>query len=152
MSLNPLNDIAKKLLEYGKQSNYEYDDLLYSPGEKGGRIGQGGPIGQTPFIEVATGPSAFDEFTGGDDGGIVKPRFLCYIYMPSQQADTERSQEVLDGLHWSFRRLVRDDCTLGGLVEIARVNEWDAGLTIRNDKPYWYKVIFADCEFEETWL
>lgn len=130
--MNPLDDIAKALLAHA----------LALPGVVGGRTGEGGTIPQTPYVEVGDMPGNIDPETAGAGGlDAITPAFVVIFYERFVGSQPEAQKESLRHYWWQMYGRLKDDPTLGGLVDECRVQSWDPNVTERNGSQYWYMAL-----------
>lgn len=136
---NPLDPIAHALL----------DKALALPGVRGGRTGEGGPVPETPYVEVGDGQSTLEPLGGaGCQREQVGATFYVVFYVRFDGADPEARKAELRELVWGYRSSLLADLTLAGTVESARVQGWDIDLTERNRTQYWYAALEVEVQFE----
>jgi hypothetical protein len=136
---NPLDDIAQALLVHATSL----------PGIVGGRTGEGGSISQTPFVEVGDGRGSITPLAAGG-GGLddIEPGFFVIYYERYNGANPEEQKRALRSYLWGLYTALKADETLGGLVEEARITEWDADLTTRNNTQYWFLALTISARWE----
>jgi len=136
---NPLDDAARALLAHA----------LALPGVKGGRTGEGGPVPETPFVEVGDGVSELEPVSAGA-GAIYHASLGFYVlfYVPYTGADPEAEKATLRELVWGFYQAVKADYALGGVARYARVRRWDIDLTAREKRRLWYAAIEVEVQLE----
>ncbi len=115
---------------------------------KGGRTGEGGPIPETPFVEI--GDAGWElEYVGSAnayDRDEARARYAVIFYRQFAK-ETDREKEDLRELFWAFRAALRADYTLGGLVDYAHVGRARVGLTPREGKWYWFLIAEVEAVF-----
>lgn len=114
---------------------------------KGGRAGQGGPIPETPFVEVADIGWYMDPRPGSYGREFMRGRYAVVFYR-AYGREVDREAEDLRELFWAFRDALRADYTLGGLVDWAHVEQARLDLIPREGKWYWAWTTLVEVSLE----
>lgn len=115
---------------------------------KGGRSGEGGPIPETPFVEI--GDAGWDvQVQSASVGALdyIRARYAVVFYRIYGR-EVDREKEDLRELFWAFRSALLADPTLGGIVTYAHVVEARTGLIPREGKHYWFWIAEVEVHVE----
>ena len=106
---------------------------------RGGRTGEGGPIADTPWVEIGDMAWRFEPLPAG--GGLDDEQLTYAVTLYTPLTGNERDKEVLREWLWSFRQAIRADYTLGGRVYYTHVDGASFGLITREDAQLWAGVL-----------
>jgi hypothetical protein len=138
---NPIDLVATKLLAIAKGLTVTTEFGSYEV--VGGRTGEEGPIPQVPWVEIGDSNGTVERQTRNNE--VVRPRLYVIFYDRYNGADPEKQKAMLRALFWKMYRTVYQDRTLGGLVDVIFMGNFDFRTVQRNQITYWYAA--AEYEF-----
>jgi len=115
---------------------------------RGGRTGEGGPIRETPFVEIGDVGLDFEGISATAGARDLVTLRLAVIFYRTYAKEVDREKEELRELFWAFRDAVRADYTLGGLVDYAHVASARATLEPREGQWFWAWITVVEVIFE----
>jgi len=111
----------------------------------GPRQGVGGNIPETPFIEVGSSSIELEEL-GNNCLITLTAQVVVSVRMGG---DPARENEILNRVFCAVRQRIKDDPTLGGLVEHARLAGASVATVLVEGAEYWVMMGRAEVRYRE---